>query len=86
MGFTLWIHAAFRTDNKRYSHFGPINTQGAEDEKAFVPCSPLMTHPGVGPVTALATEVFLGDPQRFADSKALASHGRCVRHQQSLFL
>jgi transposase len=28
----------------------------------------LMTHPGVGPVTALATEVFLGDPARFADS------------------
>ena len=34
----------------------------------------LMTHPGVGPVTALATEVFLGDPQRFADGKALANH------------
>jgi transposase len=33
----------------------------------------LMTHPGVGPVTALATEVFLGDPTRFADGKALAS-------------
>ena len=33
----------------------------------------LMTHPGVGPVTALATDVFLGDPARFADSKALAS-------------
>jgi len=33
----------------------------------------LMTHPGVGPVTALATEVFLGDPKRFADGKALAS-------------
>jgi transposase len=33
----------------------------------------LMTHPGVGPVTALATEVFLGDPSRFADAKALAS-------------
>jgi transposase len=29
---------------------------------------------GVGPVTALATEVFLGDPARFADSKALASY------------
>jgi transposase len=28
----------------------------------------LMTHPGVGPVTALATEVFLGDPSRFADA------------------
>jgi hypothetical protein len=25
----------------------------------------LMTHPGVGPITALATEVFLGDPMRF---------------------
>ena len=34
----------------------------------------LMTHPGVGPVTALATDVFLGDPQRFADGKALASY------------
>ena len=33
-----------------------------------------MTHRGVGPVTALATEVFLGDPARFADSKALASY------------
>jgi transposase len=35
---------------------------------------PLMTHPGVGTVTALATGVFLGDPARFADGKALASY------------
>jgi transposase len=34
----------------------------------------LMTHPGVGPVTALATEVFLGDPARFADGKAVGSY------------
>lgn len=34
----------------------------------------LMTHPGVGHITALATEVFLGDPSRFADGKALASY------------
>lgn len=34
----------------------------------------LMTHPGVGPVTALATDVFLGDPTRFADGKTLASY------------
>ena len=34
----------------------------------------LMTHPGVGPVTALATEVFLGDPRRFADGKTVASY------------
>jgi transposase len=33
-----------------------------------------MTHPGVGPITALATEVFLGDPARFADSKELANY------------
>src|SRR5262249_39344340 len=34
----------------------------------------LMTHPGVGPITALATEVFLGDPRRFANGKAVASY------------
>ena len=34
----------------------------------------LMTHPGVGPITALATDVFLGDPKRFHDGKALASY------------
>jgi transposase len=34
----------------------------------------LMTHPGVGPFTALATEVFLGDPMRFADGKAVVSY------------
>jgi len=33
----------------------------------------LMSHPGVGPVTALATDVFLGDPGRFADGKAVVS-------------
>ena len=33
-----------------------------------------MTHPGVGPVTALATDIFLGDPGRFVDGKALASY------------
>jgi transposase len=34
----------------------------------------LMTHPGVGPVTALATDVFLGDPSRFVDGKTVASY------------
>lgn len=34
----------------------------------------LMTHPGVGPITALATDVFLGDATRFLDGKAVASH------------
>jgi len=34
----------------------------------------LVTHPGVGPVTALATEVFLGDPHRFATGNQVASY------------
>jgi transposase len=34
----------------------------------------LMSHPGVGPVTALATDVFLGDPMRFADGKTVVSY------------
>src|SRR6202158_2140586 len=34
----------------------------------------LMTHPGVGPITALATDVFLGDPARFTDGKTVASY------------
>jgi transposase len=43
----------------------------------------LMTHPGVGPITALATEVFLGDPARFADSKALASYVGMIPREYS---
>ena len=34
----------------------------------------LMTHPGVGPQTALAMVLTVGDVSRFADSKALASY------------
>ena len=43
----------------------------------------LMTHPGVGPVTALATEVFLGDPRRFIDGKALASYVGLIPREYS---
>lgn len=34
----------------------------------------LMTHPGVGPITALAFVLVLGDPTRFRNSKKLASY------------
>ncbi len=34
----------------------------------------LLTNPGVGPVTALATEVFLGDPSRFTTGNQVASY------------
>lgn len=43
----------------------------------------LLTHPGVGPVTALATDVFLGDAQRFADGKALASYVGLIPREYS---
>jgi len=42
-----------------------------------------MTHPGVGPITALATEVFLGDPRRFANSKAVASYIGMIPQENS---
>src|SRR5262245_58254016 len=42
-----------------------------------------MTHPGVGSVTALATEVFLGDPARFADAKAVASYVGMIPSESS---
>jgi transposase len=43
----------------------------------------LMTHPGVGPVTALASDVFLGDPGRFADGKAVASYVGMIPREYS---
>ena len=43
----------------------------------------LMTHPGVGPVTALATDVFLGDATRFVNGKALASYVGIIPREYS---
>ena len=43
----------------------------------------LMTHPGVGPITALATETFLGEPKRFMDGKAVASYVGLIPSEHS---
>ena len=43
----------------------------------------LMTHPGVGPITALATEAFLGEPERFVDGKAVASYVGLIPSEHS---
>jgi len=43
----------------------------------------LLTHPGVGPITALATDVFLGDAKRFAYSKVLASYVGLIPREYS---
>jgi transposase len=55
-------------------HIEELDQQVGEQARQRPQARRLMTHPGVGPVTALATEVFLGDPSRFSDAKALASY------------
>ena len=65
---------------------GPINDLDRQVEREAQQRSHsrrLMTHPGVGPITALATEVFLGDPQRFADGKAVASYIGMIPREHS---
>lgn len=60
-----------------------LNRQVAEQADHRSGARLLMTHPGVGPVTALATDVFLGDPKRFVDSKALASYVGMIPREYS---
>jgi transposase len=43
----------------------------------------LLTHPGVGSVTALATDVFLGESARFDDGKAVASYVGMIPREYS---
>ena len=51
-----------------------LDQEVSEEVQQHPQARQLLTHPGVGPITALATEVFLGDPPRFSDGKALASY------------
>ena len=60
-----------------------LTAQVAEQAEQRSGARLLLTHPGVGPVTALATDVFLGDPQRFADGKALASYVGLIPREYS---
>ncbi len=62
------MYAKFEADIEKLNQ--RVQEQAGERPGATL----LMTHPGVGPITALATDVFLGDPKRFADGKALASY------------
>jgi len=43
----------------------------------------LMTHPGVGPLTALAFELVIGTPERFACGKQIASYVGVVPSEES---
>src|SRR5262244_4622674 len=82
-------HASYRrsalqtTYRKMEEEIENLTEQVAEQAKQRCGARLLMTHPGVGPVTALATDVFLGDPQRFADGKALASYVGLIPGERS---
>src|SRR4029077_16357161 len=73
-------HAAYRRNElqamyvKFETEIERLNQRVAQQAGERSAARLLMTHSGVGPITALATEVFLGDPARFADSKELASY------------
>jgi len=60
-----------------------LNQRVEEQARQRPAAQRLLTHPGVGPVTALATEVFLGNPQRFPDGKAVASYVGLIPREHS---
>lgn len=62
------MYAKFETEIEKLNQ--RVEQQAGERPGARL----LMTHPGVGPITALATGEFLGDPSRFAGSKELVSY------------
>jgi transposase len=85
----LLPHTAYRRSalqamyQKMDSEIEDLTQQVAEQASNRFGARLLMTHPGVGPVTALATDVFLGDPRRFADAKALASYVGIIPREYS---
>src|SRR6202040_2127626 len=59
-------------------------TRGLEEEVAKRPVTRrLMTHPGVGPLTALAFELVIGTPERFHCGKQMASYVGLVLSEES---
>jgi transposase len=82
-------HTAYRRDElqamykKFEAEIEKLNQRVEEQASQRPGARLLMTHPGVGPVTALATEVFLGDPARFGDGKALASYVGMIPREYS---
>ena len=71
------MYVKFESDIERLNQ--PVAEQAGERPGARL----LMTHPAVGPVTALATDVLLGDPARFADGKFLAGYVGMIPREYS---
>ena len=85
----LMLHTAYRRNTLQTMYqnidleIDKLTQKVTEQAESRSASQRLMTHPGVGPVTALATEVFLGDPRRFADGKALASYVGIIPREYS---
>jgi transposase len=59
-------------------------TQAVEQEAEKCPeTKRLMTHPGVGPLTALALVLIIGTPERFGSGKSIASYLGLVPSEES---
>ena len=85
-----WVRIRTRIQNalqamykKMEEEIETLTQQVAEQAEQRSGARRLMTHPGVGPVTALATDVFLGNPKRFLDGKALASYVGIIPREYS---
>jgi transposase len=85
----LAAHAAAQRDSlltlcsQLQGPIGELDRQVEQQAQQRPQSRRLMTHPGVGPITALATEVFLGDPGRFTDGKAIASYVGMIPSERS---
>ena len=60
-----------------------LNQQVDEEVKQRTAAQRLMTHPGVGPVTALATVLTLGPAERFRSGKQVASYFGLIPSEHS---
>src|SRR5437588_8367287 len=59
-------------------------TEAVEQEVEKCPeAKRLMTHPGVGPLTALALVLIIGTPERFGSGKSIASYLGLVPSEES---
>lgn len=62
---------------------GELDQRVAEEARQRVEAVRLMTHPGVGPVTALAMVLTLGPVERFESGKQVASYFGLIPSEQS---
>jgi transposase len=61
----------------------PLDQEAAQQAAQHPEAVRLMTHPGVGPITALAFVLVIGDPARFPNSKKLASYLGLIPREDS---